>query len=112
MLRVMKGGEGGVTVTFSVQHVVHLEVLGERPPDEEYDPTKDVYGLGPLPKCRVDDGLVTQLVEWMHEEGIYPAVRGGMVMGGGTYIADFKVEDAERIVEWLRRAGCEEVEGE
>lgn len=57
-----------------------------------------------LPRVRIDDGLVTDLMEWMRGQQIHPRVPGGET-GGGRYIAFHYPENAGRICEWLKTHG-------
>ena len=56
----------------------------------------------------VDDGLVAQLLAFLVEEGIHPATGGGYSMRG-DHLGFYTPADAERIAEWLRAHGVEEV---
>lgn len=95
-------------VTFSATHVVAVRIRGETPP-EHLVPVNPQ--LGPLPRLPVDDGLVGRFVDWTHKEGIFTAFPGG-VLGGGMHIGFYTVADAERIAEWLRQQGVEELDYE
>jgi len=91
-------------VTFSATHVVAIRIRGETPSAR----SGDVPGFGPLPRLPVDDELVGRFGDWLMKEGIYSAFPGG-VHGGGLHIGLYRVEDAERIAEWLRQQGVEEL---
>lgn len=79
--------------TCTITPCVEVRVLGakdDRPSD--------------LPRIRVDDGLVSDMMRWMRDEEIYPRVPGG-VSGGGCYVAFHDPEDAEKIWGWLKERG-------
>jgi len=59
---------------------------------------------GDGPRVRKDDGLVLRFVEFIHDNGIYPAMQGGY-SGAGSYCGFFSAENAEIIRGWLREQG-------
>jgi hypothetical protein len=83
-------------VTFSLQPVVRVAILGE----EHYDSRHMSY--------RADGELVARFLKWSARECIYTACRGGTT-GSGSHIADYTAEDAARIAAWLREQGVDEV---
>ena len=73
-------------VTFSSETVVAIKVKGT---------------LRNFPSIPDDKGLVVRLLNFISFSGLYPVGSMGGFSGGGGYLAFFKPDDAERIVEWL-----------
>jgi hypothetical protein len=49
-----------------------------------------------------DDGLVSKMLRFMLDQGIYSAVHCGM-SGAGRHVGFYTAEDAEKIETWLRQ---------
>lgn len=56
---------------------------------------------------RDDGGLVGRFLKWQFDNEVY-SVRGGS-SGGGQYVGYFDPEDADRIKEFLKAEGANEV---
>lgn len=53
-----------------------------------------------MPRVRLDDGLITELMKWMDKKKIYPIRQ--LMNGGGRFEAVLTPSDGRRVSAWLR----------
>lgn len=83
-------------VTFSIEPVVFVTILGEQDKRK-----KDL---------RKDDGLIGRLLKFQLDNEISPAKPGGY-SGRGAYGGFYTAEDAVKIEAWLLEQGAKEKRG-
>lgn len=81
------------TVAFAATPIIWIQIRGER---DEKDPRR----------LRADDGLVARFLAWVSSERMFSTLGG--TSSPGYYSGGWAPDDAERVVEWLRKEGAKQ----